>query len=181
MHQWIKFGWKLSKVTSFSRLNETIGSIRSYLDGNRGTHVKLEGDDLTGEITLGATYEPFPGHRFGVVYRHTSNFDFKGDATINGQLLSDEAYLEAIEEHGDEFDARMGAEAVREMLMTIDLQREHVGLIGATLERLAPDVIAAGKKMFMEKPLAMDLDECDRLIRAARAAGEGGEVLCYVS
>ena len=29
-----------------------------------------------------------------------------------GQLLTDEAYLEAIEEHGDEFDARMGAEAV---------------------------------------------------------------------
>src|ERR1700746_2422532 len=29
-----------------------------------------------------------------------------------GQLLTDEMYLEAIEEHGDEFDARMGAEAV---------------------------------------------------------------------
>jgi len=28
-----------------------------------------------------------------------------------GQLLTDEMYLEAIEEHGDEFDARMGAEA----------------------------------------------------------------------
>jgi len=27
-----------------------------------------------------------------------------------GQLLSDEQYLEAMEEHGDEFDARMGAE-----------------------------------------------------------------------
>ena len=33
-----------------------------------------------------------------------------------GQLLTDEAYLEAIEEHGDEFDARMGAEAVHELL-----------------------------------------------------------------
>ncbi len=41
-----------------------------------------------------------------------------------GQLLSDEAYLEAIEEHGDEFDARMGAEAVFELLRTIDMQRE---------------------------------------------------------
>ena len=41
-----------------------------------------------------------------------------------GQLLTDEAYLDAIQENGDEFDARMGAEAVREMLMTIDLQRE---------------------------------------------------------
>ncbi len=41
-----------------------------------------------------------------------------------GQLLSDETYLEAIEEHGDEFDARMGAEAVYELLKTIDLENE---------------------------------------------------------
>ncbi|MDQ3731919.1 MAG: DNA-directed RNA polymerase subunit beta' [Pseudomonadota bacterium] len=41
-----------------------------------------------------------------------------------GQLLSDEAYLEAIEEHGDEFDARMGAEAVYELLKSIDLQAD---------------------------------------------------------
>ncbi|SEK57672.1 DNA-directed RNA polymerase subunit beta' [Ectothiorhodospira marina] len=40
------------------------------------------------------------------------------------QLLSDEQYLEAIEEHGDEFDARMGAEAVFELLRSIDLQAE---------------------------------------------------------
>ena len=41
-----------------------------------------------------------------------------------GQLLTDEMYLDALEQCGDEFDARMGAEAVREMLMTLDLQRE---------------------------------------------------------
>ena len=41
-----------------------------------------------------------------------------------GQLLTDEMYLEAIEEHGDEFDARMGAEAVFELLKTIDLAVE---------------------------------------------------------
>jgi DNA-directed RNA polymerase subunit beta' len=41
-----------------------------------------------------------------------------------GQLLTDELYLEAIEEHGDEFDARMGAEAVFELLRTIDLNAE---------------------------------------------------------
>ena len=69
---------------------ETIGSIRSYLGGETGTRVKLEGDDLGAEITLGATYEFRPGHRFGMVYHHTSNFTFEGDATINGQLLSDE-------------------------------------------------------------------------------------------
>ena len=41
-----------------------------------------------------------------------------------GQLMTDEQYLEAIEEHGDEFDARMGAEAVHQMLRTLDLQAE---------------------------------------------------------
>jgi DNA-directed RNA polymerase subunit beta' len=43
-----------------------------------------------------------------------------------GQLLTDELYLEAIEEHGDEFDARMGAEAVYELLKSIDLAAEMV-------------------------------------------------------
>ncbi len=41
-----------------------------------------------------------------------------------GQLLNDEAYLEAIEEHGDEFEAKMGAEAVQELLKAIDLKAE---------------------------------------------------------
>jgi len=41
-----------------------------------------------------------------------------------GQLMTDDMYLDALEQYGDEFDARMGAEAVREMLRTIDLQRE---------------------------------------------------------
>ncbi len=41
-----------------------------------------------------------------------------------GQLLTDEQYLEALEENGDEFDARMGAEAVYELLRTLDLPAE---------------------------------------------------------
>jgi DNA-directed RNA polymerase subunit beta' len=52
-----------------------------------------------------------------------------------GQLLSDEAYLEAIQENGDEFDARMGAEAVNALLKNIDLQVEAAKLrdeIGST-------------------------------------------------
>ena len=40
------------------------------------------------------------------------------------QLMTDETYLEAIEEHGDEFDARMGAEAIYEMLCSLDLGDE---------------------------------------------------------
>jgi DNA-directed RNA polymerase subunit beta' len=62
-----------------------------------------------------------------------------------GQLLTDEMYLEAIEEHGDEFDARMGAEAVFELLRTMDLKQEVIKVredMGATasetkLKRLA--------------------------------------------
>jgi DNA-directed RNA polymerase subunit beta' len=43
-----------------------------------------------------------------------------------GQLLTDELYLEAIEAHGDGFHALMGAEAVHEMLSSLDLQEELV-------------------------------------------------------
>ncbi len=50
-----------------------------------------------------------------------------------GQLLTDEMYLEAIEEHGDEFDARMGAEAVYELLKSIDLAAE----LGKVREEMA--------------------------------------------
>ncbi|OOY50341.1 DNA-directed RNA polymerase subunit beta' [Solemya velum gill symbiont] len=40
------------------------------------------------------------------------------------QMLSDEQYIEAVEEYADEFDARMGAEAVFELLRTIDISKE---------------------------------------------------------
>ena len=40
------------------------------------------------------------------------------------QLMNDEQYLDAIEENGDEFDARMGAEAVYELLTTLDIPAE---------------------------------------------------------
>ena len=45
-----------------------------------------------------------------------------------GQLLTDEQYLDAIEEHGDEFDARMGAEAILELLKGMDLNAEAAKL-----------------------------------------------------
>jgi len=40
-----------------------------------------------------------------------------------GQLLTDETYLEAIEEYGDEFDARMGAEAIQILLSSLNLAK----------------------------------------------------------
>ncbi|MBU2712116.1 DNA-directed RNA polymerase subunit beta' [Zooshikella harenae] len=41
-----------------------------------------------------------------------------------GQLLNDEEYYEALEEFGDDFDARMGAEAIQAILKEIDLETE---------------------------------------------------------
>ena len=41
-----------------------------------------------------------------------------------GQLLSDEQYYEAMEEFGDEFVAKMGAEAIQDMMKQLDLERE---------------------------------------------------------
>ncbi|HCB14505.1 MAG TPA: DNA-directed RNA polymerase subunit beta', partial [Gammaproteobacteria bacterium] len=38
-------------------------------------------------------------------------------------LLTDEQYLEAVEQHGDEFDARMGAEAVHQLLHDLNLKQ----------------------------------------------------------
>ena len=45
-----------------------------------------------------------------------------------GQLLNEEQYLQATTEFGDDFDAKMGAEAVYELLRTIDLTAELVRL-----------------------------------------------------
>ena len=41
-----------------------------------------------------------------------------------GQLMTDEMYLDAVEQYGDEFDAAMGAEAVAALLSSFDLQTE---------------------------------------------------------
>ena len=45
-----------------------------------------------------------------------------------GTLLNDDTYLEAVELYGDEFDARMGAEAVLELLKSIDLNHGATSL-----------------------------------------------------
>ena len=59
------------------------------------------------------------------------------------QLLTDEQYLDAIEEYGDEFDARMGAEAVYELLTRIDLQKEVV--------RLRDEIVTSGSETRIKK------------------------------
>ncbi|WP_342317083.1 DNA-directed RNA polymerase subunit beta' [Lysobacter sp. FW306-1B-D06B] len=49
-------------------------------------------------------------------------------ALERGTLLTEEQFLQARQEHGDDFEAAMGAEAVYELLRTIDLQSEMVTL-----------------------------------------------------
>ncbi|WP_319782577.1 DNA-directed RNA polymerase subunit beta' [Oceanisphaera sp. IT1-181] len=58
-----------------------------------------------------------------------------------GQMLSEEQYLDALEEWGDEFDAKMGAEAVLSLLRAIDLgaeievMREELGQTNSETKR----------------------------------------------
>src|SRR3569833_2831361 len=59
------------------------------------------------------------------------------------QLLTDEQYLDAIKEYGDEFAARMGAEAVYELLPRIDLQKEVV--------RLRDEIVTSGSETRIKK------------------------------
>ncbi|MCG8277636.1 DNA-directed RNA polymerase subunit beta' [Stenotrophomonas sp. NLF4-10] len=59
------------------------------------------------------------------------------------QLLTEEQYLQARQEHGDDFDAAMGAEAVYELLRTIDLQAEMV--------RLKEEIAATGSETKLKR------------------------------
>ncbi len=45
-------------------------------------------------------------------------------ALERGQMLTEEQYLDALEEYGDEFEAKMGAEAILELLRGIELEQE---------------------------------------------------------
>ena len=45
-----------------------------------------------------------------------------------GQMMNDEQYFEAMEEFGDDFDARMGAEAIQALLKDLDMAQEAVQL-----------------------------------------------------
>ncbi|MFO1506483.1 MAG: DNA-directed RNA polymerase subunit beta' [Lysobacterales bacterium] len=60
-----------------------------------------------------------------------------------GKLLNEEEYLAAVEAHGDEFDARMGAEAVYELLKTIDL--------GAELTRLREEIASTNSETKLKR------------------------------
>ena len=67
-----------------------------------------------------------------------------------GQLLSEEKYLEAVEEYGNDFVALMGSEAVRELLKRIDLQEEIT-----TLREQLPQTNSETKLRKMTKRLKL--------------------------
>ena len=60
-----------------------------------------------------------------------------------GQLLSDEQYYEALEEFGDEFDAKMGAEAIQALLKDINLESE--------IDRLREEIPATNSETKIKK------------------------------
>jgi DNA-directed RNA polymerase subunit beta' len=60
-----------------------------------------------------------------------------------GQLLTEDDYLAKVEEYGDEFNAVMGAEAVRELLRTMDIFRE--------IEVLRQDLADTGSEAKIKK------------------------------
>ncbi len=59
------------------------------------------------------------------------------------QLLTEDDYLAKVEEFGDDFTATMGAEGVRELLRTLDIQRE--------VERMRQDLETTGSEAKIKK------------------------------
>jgi len=47
---------------------------------------------------------------------------------VKGQTLTEEAYLDALEQYGDDFTAKMGAEAIRSLLIDVNLEEEATRL-----------------------------------------------------
>ncbi len=67
-----------------------------------------------------------------------------------GQLLGEEEYLDALEEHGDEFEAKMGAEAVLDLLRDLDL-----GQLIAEMREELPTINSETKRKKITKRLKL--------------------------
>ena len=64
-------------------------------------------------------------------------------ALDQGQLLNDEQYYEAMEEFGDEFTAKMGAEAIQDLMSQIDINQE--------VERIREEIPATNSETKIKK------------------------------
>ncbi|MEI5639816.1 MULTISPECIES: DNA-directed RNA polymerase subunit beta' [unclassified Pseudoalteromonas] len=67
-----------------------------------------------------------------------------------GQLLGEEEYLDSLEEHGDEFEAKMGAEAVLDLLRDLDL-----GQLIAEMREELPTINSETKRKKITKRLKL--------------------------
>ncbi|WP_350151615.1 DNA-directed RNA polymerase subunit beta' [Thalassobaculum sp.] len=79
-----------------------------------------------------------------------------------GQLLTDEDYYQKLEEFGDEFDARMGAEAVQALLHNLDLETE--------IARLREEIPATNSETKIKK-----LSKRLKLMEAFQSSGNDPE------
>lgn len=79
-----------------------------------------------------------------------------------GQLLSEEAYYDAIEEYGDEFDARMGADAIQELLRALNLETE--------IAKIHEDIASTSSEARLKK-----LTKRVKLMEAFQASGNKPE------
>ena len=91
-----------------------------------------------------------------------------------GQLLTDEQYLDAIEEYGDEFDARMGAEAVQQLLVALGAEAVYELLRSIDLNKVMTELreeIEATKSETKYKKLTKRL----KLVEALLGSGNRPE------
>jgi DNA-directed RNA polymerase subunit beta' len=70
-----------------------------------------------------------------------------------GQLLNEEAYLDALEEYGDDFTAKMGADAIKYLLQQIDLKAEV-----AEIQEALPQTSSESKIKKMTRRLKVLMD-----------------------
>ncbi|MCY7294635.1 DNA-directed RNA polymerase subunit beta' [Alteromonas sp. a30] len=66
------------------------------------------------------------------------------------QLLTEEEYLDALEEHGDEFEAKMGAEAIFDLLLALDVDADV-----ASMREELPSVTSETKRKKITKRLKL--------------------------
>ncbi|MGQ9427634.1 DNA-directed RNA polymerase subunit beta' [Gilvimarinus sp. F26214L] len=79
-----------------------------------------------------------------------------------GQLLTDEQYFEAMEEFGDEFSAKMGAEAIQDLMRDINLEAE--------VQRLREEIPATNSETKIKK-----LSKRLKLLEAFHSSGNKPE------
>ncbi|WP_371193912.1 DNA-directed RNA polymerase subunit beta' [Glaciecola sp. SC05] len=69
---------------------------------------------------------------------------------LQGQLLNEEEYLDSLEEHGDDFEAKMGAEAVFELLKDLNVESDV-----ASMREELPSVTSETKRKKITKRLKL--------------------------